>query len=1166
MSTTAPPVPVPAPAGAAPSQPATDPEAMPSPTEHGASAVTASAPSGRQAADDAVPTRDGFVVRHRLLLIALVLVVLFHGSLLLAGSYQRTYDAYVHIFFADHYARNWFSGWDDRWYTGFSTLSYPPGGHFAIAAVSKIVGLQTAFALVQLGALLLLTVGVYRWARIWVDQTAAGWASILLVLSSSIAETVHVFGQLPTTLSLGFLLNSLPYAHAFLTTGRPRALLLGIACTMATTACHHVTTLFGAVFFLGPVMVFALVAALRTALPDEPDGHPAKVSRRLLWPLVARRLRRALPTIGRTALYGGLVVFALLAVVLPYWLFSRSNPITQVSIPHASRDSFIANPNAGLVFWLIPWGTTLLVLPYALIRGFASKAWPLAASLLVLFVFGTGGTTPIPKMILGGSYDILTLDRFTFWATICVLPLAGLFVSSVVSGTIRDALVRQVGPVLAAVLPALLLAAHIAVTLFAANLTHYRPFQPAAIDIAPITSFLEKDEHDHWRYLTLGFGDQMAWLSANTTAQTVDGDYHSARALPELTSRPVERLENSKYAGVPGIGSLQQFLAVPERYNLKYVFSNDEFYAPLLDASGWTDLGPLSNGIEVWERADVPPLPVNGTSNEPPAWQRYLWGTVPPGSIVAALLLLAWSACGYPGIGRMNRLLTPFRIALHWLLTPLRRIRLAVDRRLAVGAARLPTASGADAPPRWLPWRPVLGSIRAGARRQVSSRRRQRQAMVVVIALVLAGLGTVVLLRPTSPTPQQVLTAYYDDLDFRRTGDAYDLLDPATRPDFVQYGLDLSADGGLVASFAKLDSVVIATVEQSDDRVVLRSTRTFLTSLESYDVVDTVVLVRDGGRWYIQLPAADPTQPQQQFLSRPEVGFLAQGRRAPATDGTSPSDVLDRPQLTLGELRALKVADRWVVIGQVTNVDVDPADVTVEAQLRDPDGVLLAGWDASQVLVHKLLPGASSPFRIEFQSIAGTGEYGTEADGGVTVGASGDGAITATAATPEKVDVRGPVEFDPNVITPLTLAPGAEVAAVDVYARAVVTPSVGVQGLQVVGLQVQDGDLVGTLRNDSTVEAAVPHLLISYLDAAGRLAWVDHAFLEHSVAPQRSTAFRIPLPTVRPEVVTDVPITGYAGPAHLPFGGISPMVALPESSGFAAAAVTTTSYVRGANS
>ena len=73
-------------------------------------------------------------------------------------------------------------------------------------------------------------------------------------------------------------------------------------------------------------------------------------------------------------------------------------------------------------------------------------------------------------------------------------------------------------------------------------------------------------------FLTLGFGDQMAWLSANTTALTIDGNYHSARRVPELTSRAVERLENSKYKGSEGIGTLQQFLTYPEQYHLEIYF------------------------------------------------------------------------------------------------------------------------------------------------------------------------------------------------------------------------------------------------------------------------------------------------------------------------------------------------------------------------------------------------------------------------------------------------------------------------------------------------------------------------------------------------------------------------------------------------------------------
>ena len=581
----------------------------------------------------------GFARRHALLLVALGLVLVLHGTLLLSGSYQRTYDAYVHIFFADHYARDWFSSWDTRWYTGFSTLSYPPGGHQAIATLSRVVGLETGFALVQLFALLNLTVGVYRWSRLWVGTTEAGIAAILLVLSSAIAETVHVFGQLPTTLSLGFLLQALPFADRWLRTGRRASLAAAVVVVMACTAGHHVTTLFGSVFFLGPLVVAALFDSFRVPRDDEQPGEAP--GRLLLRARAARRLRRGLPVLVRTAVLGVLLVTALVSVVLPYWILSSTDPILQVSIPHGSRENFLVERDVGLVFWLVPWGSMLFVLPYAVVRGLASRAWPLALSLSLLAFLGTGGTTPYPRLLLGGAFDILTLDRFTFWATICILPLAGQFVLSLARGSVRRWLVAHVGRPLTGLLAGGLAVALLGAFVLSASLTHLKPFQPTRIDIDPILTFIEKDDHDQWRYLALGFGDQMAWLSANTTAETVDGNYHSARKLPEFTTRPVERLEGAKYSGLPGVGSLQQFLEAPSRYNLKYVFNNDDFYSPLLDAEGWTPLGELENGIAVWERADVAPLPAARTTPQAAAWQRYLWGVLPPSAMLAALVVLA---------------------------------------------------------------------------------------------------------------------------------------------------------------------------------------------------------------------------------------------------------------------------------------------------------------------------------------------------------------------------------------------------------------------------------------------------------------------------------------------------------------------------------------------
>jgi len=324
--------------------------------------------------------------------------------------------------------------------------------------------------------------------------------------------------------------------------------MIGLA---ATTAGHHVTTLFGAVFFVGPVMVTALLDAALNPLPDETGPAPAFNSE--TWrPSAALHVRRLLGPVLRCAVIGVTAIIVLVITVMPYWIWSSSDPIVQVPIPHATRDNFVTNTAAGIVFFIVPWGMLTVLLPFALIKGFFSRAIPLVASTLLLLVLGTGGTTPIPRFLLRGAFDILTLDRFTVWATITILPLAGAVVQSFMSGLLGQILRHQFGEGFRRATVGIGAAAFVLFAVLSANFSHFRPLQPDRVDPTPIAEFMAKDQHDRWRYLMLGFGDQMAFVSASMTATTVDGNYHSARRLPELTSRSVERLEGAKFRGASG--------------------------------------------------------------------------------------------------------------------------------------------------------------------------------------------------------------------------------------------------------------------------------------------------------------------------------------------------------------------------------------------------------------------------------------------------------------------------------------------------------------------------------------------------------------------------------------------------------------------------------------
>ncbi|MDO8883822.1 hypothetical protein, partial [Pseudotabrizicola sp.] len=366
-----------------------------------------------------IPRADESLSGIFLLCLAIGMAVMTHGALL-PFTHGNTYDAFIHMFFGEHYARSWFDPWEPRWYTGFATTSYPPGTHMLIGALSKLMPLRAAFVLTMLTGILLLTLGTYRFALMWVPPRAAGYAAIALVLSSSVAEAVHLFGQLPTIFSLGVFLNGLPWVYRWIVAGHWRNFFAAVVFGAATTAAHHVTTLFGAILFIIPLGLLALRTAAELAR-EKRDGAPYSRMLRIFhgftpffWP-VARGLLLAV------ALVGGIVL-----TILPHWLWSVSDPITQVSIPHGSRESFLDRPDLGLIFFVIPWGASLIALPYALYKGMTSRLWPLAGSVMLCFVLGTGGTTPFPKMLLRGAFDILTLDRFTYWATILILPFVGL--------------------------------------------------------------------------------------------------------------------------------------------------------------------------------------------------------------------------------------------------------------------------------------------------------------------------------------------------------------------------------------------------------------------------------------------------------------------------------------------------------------------------------------------------------------------------------------------------------------------------------------------------------------------------------------------------------------------------------------------------------------------
>ncbi len=954
---------------------------------------------------------------NRYLLVAVLIGLLVHGTSMFF-TLEKTYDALIHLFFADHYASSWFEPWNPKWYTGFSVMGYPPLVHQCIALLSGIGGLKFGLYAMATISILLFITGVYRFSLLLTgDKSVAGYASLFAAVSSSFAETLHVFGQLPSIIGISLLLHALPYIYGWLRTSHKLDFIKSLSLISVTVASHHVTPIFGMVFFIFPVIGMAILddAKMRVGIHNRVRFKQFLSSfLNLFWRIIS---------------FGFCSLFLIIFVILPYWINSKNNPITQVPIPHGSRDSFIDVLSSGFIFFAVPYGVLLFLLPYCFYRYFSKRYLFFGISLTILFVLGTGGTTPIPRMLLGDTaFNILTLDRFTLWASILVLPLIGEFIHRFIEGDFRTYLITKFGKAYYYGVASQYGGFVCLLLILTLSLFKFRPSQPATIQMQPIVNFLNQDDHDRWRYLTLGFGDQMAWLSTQTNALSVDGNYHSARRLPELTTRAVERLENSKFLGVEGLGSLQQFLTVPDKYNLRYIFSNDKFYDPILYFAGWKRLTQLENGINVWERLYVPPLPVVLKKDRISKWQMLHWGIVPVGVMLFGLFIL---------------ILLPVIINRSWS-----------NYTFNQQAHRN--------------WHSSSPSI-------LSMNLLHIWSYLLGFMILSSFLLFVYEKRPHS-SPEKVLKAYYNALDFKEFDTAYALLDKSSAPEKADYMMAISVSDGVINSYAKLNNISINKLEVSNTHAQVSVDCQYITPLEVVDQTYTHTLRRIGGKWYIMHDPIDKDIPPQLYQAQTELQYHIHGRRRISSGKTYREDIIIQPIIETIEASLIKHDGQFSIIGEIQNLDNLPADVAITASLFTKNNKRIATYSTMYIQKHVLLPKESTPFRLEFEDTAWLDVASKKSE-----------------------------TFDPNLKIPAALSD--EPHHFELHITSNTTDVIPYQDIVLTELISEDDQLIGSLYNNGTQEVTIPQLLVGYYNVENQLMWLDHSFIQSNIRQQRKIGF-----------------------------------------------------------
>jgi hypothetical protein len=327
--------------------------------------------------------------------------------------------------------------------------------------------------------------------------------------------------------------------------------------------------------------------------------------------------------IRRFFIFGILSALVILLVIWPFWDWGRAQTI-QTPIDHASRHNFFEDPLAALIFFLPMYGPLMILIPFAIRIAMQRRFIGLGISFSMLFLLGLGGTTPLPRWFFKAGWEWLTYDRFAFWASLLLLPFFGIILIFLRQRYSRDISMK-------------IFAALAMTSLLVGFFTALIPLQPGAVDMSQIVGFLNQDDNSRWRYLTFGFGDQLALLSTLTTATTLDGSYHTARGLPELRTSGIGQIDTAFWLK-NGLSALDPILQKAGAHGVRWGFVNVPQYIPVLEKNGWKMLTTLKDGVQVWENPQaILPGPSQPPVSNPLA--SYSWGILPILSLIGSMIL-----------------------------------------------------------------------------------------------------------------------------------------------------------------------------------------------------------------------------------------------------------------------------------------------------------------------------------------------------------------------------------------------------------------------------------------------------------------------------------------------------------------------------------------------
>jgi hypothetical protein len=323
-------------------------------------------------------------------------------------------------------------------------------------------------------------------------------------------------------------------------------------------------------------------------------------------------------------------------------------------------------------------------------------------------------------------------------------------------------------------------------------------------------------------------------------------------------------------------------------------------------------------------------------------------------------------------------------------------------------------------------------------------------------AAAYAGSGG--LLRSSS-TPEAAAANLADEIRMQAWDKAYASL--ANKAQFTEdeFKRDITGYYPSLRTYATLESFEVTPLHESADEAEIRVKLHWSTVVGVSVSTRDMHMIRNGDHWEAEWPIVKEEIVPPQVIA---VNYLRWDviYRGPGDDWGI-QDV-EAPHVRIVDMHPVERAEGVVILGELLNEDVVPADVSVTATLLSKNQSPIATEGSFDKISHLLLPKQVTPFLIEFPNVTLSQVSSVR-----MVPAS-----TLVAASADPV-----IEIAAQQLNP---APGAS--------------------------------LTGQLINQSGQVVNVAHVLGTFYDKTGMVVWVGDEYIDRALLPQTPVSFEIHIP------------------------------------------------------